>query len=69
MSRTSLQRLMTDLNWKPYRPILLQALNENDPDRRLEFCAWVLGSIQDEPTLLDRILRTNEAALQTLGNG
>ncbi|CAF1169002.1 unnamed protein product [Rotaria sp. Silwood1] len=38
ISRTSLQRFMQDLNLKPYKPRLLQALNEDDPDRRLEFC-------------------------------
>ncbi|CAF2078770.1 unnamed protein product [Rotaria magnacalcarata] len=38
ISRASLRRLMKDLNLKPYKPRLLQALNEDDPDRRLEFC-------------------------------
>jgi hypothetical protein len=28
---------MKDLNLKPYKPRLLQALNEDDPDRRLEW--------------------------------
>ncbi|CAF3817476.1 unnamed protein product [Rotaria sp. Silwood1] len=40
ISRTSLQRLMKVLNLKPYKPRLLQALNEDDPDRRLKFCEW-----------------------------
>jgi hypothetical protein len=56
ISRRSLRRIMQDLNLKPYKPRLLQALNEDDPDRRLEFCEWILDSIQDDPTLLDRIL-------------
>ncbi|CAF1453510.1 unnamed protein product [Rotaria magnacalcarata] len=38
ISRAGLRRLMKDLNLKPYKPRLLQALNEDDPDRRLEFC-------------------------------
>ena len=33
ISGTSLQHLMQDLNLKPYKPRLLQALNEDDPDR------------------------------------
>jgi hypothetical protein len=52
---------MKDLNLKPYIPRLLQALNEDDPDRRLEFGEWLLDSIQDDSTLLDRILCTDEA--------
>ncbi|CAF1432786.1 unnamed protein product [Rotaria sordida] len=56
ISRTSLQRLMKGLNLKPYKPRLLQALNKDDPDRRLEFCEWILDSTQDDQTLLDQIL-------------
>ena len=33
LSRTSLQRLMQDLNLRPYKPRLLHALKEDDPDR------------------------------------
>ncbi len=46
---------------------MLQALNEDDPDRRLEFCQWILDSTQEDPTILDRILWTNEATFQTNG--
>lgn len=31
LSRSSLQRIMTELGLKPYRPQLLHALNEDDP--------------------------------------
>ena len=37
-SRTSLQRLMKDLNLESCKARLLIALNEDDRDRRLEFC-------------------------------
>lgn len=67
ISRSTLRRIMTALNLKPYKPKLLQALNEDDPDRRLEFCEWILDSIEEDPTLLDRILWTDEATFQTNG--
>ena len=38
MARASVQRMMKDLQLKPYKPRLLQALNEDDPGRRIEFC-------------------------------
>ena len=38
ISQTSLHRILHDIDLKPYRPHLLHALNENDPDKRLEFC-------------------------------
>jgi hypothetical protein len=40
--------------------MLLQALNEDDPDRQLEFCERILDS-----TLLDQILWTDDATFQT----
>ena len=64
-SRTSLQSLMQNLNLKPYKPRLLRVLNEDDPDRRLEFCEWILDSPDEDPTLLDRSLWTDEATFQT----
>ncbi|CAF1374950.1 unnamed protein product [Rotaria sordida] len=67
ISRRSLGRLMQDLNLKSYKPRLLQALNEDDPDRRMEFCEWILDSTQEDPTLLDRILWTDEAIFQVNG--
>ena len=68
ISRTSLQRRMKDLNLKPYESRLLLALNEDDPDRRLEFCEWILDSTQDDQTLLDQILWTDEAMFRTYGH-
>ena len=38
---------MKDLNLKPYKPKLLQASNEDDPDRRVQFCEWILNSSQE----------------------
>jgi len=67
ISRSTLQHIMKDLNLKPYKPKLLQALNEDDPDRRMEFCEWILDTIEEDPTLLDRILWTDEAIFQTNG--
>jgi len=50
--RSSLQRIMKELKLKPYKPrlLLLQALNEDDPDRRLEFCECFLDSVDEDPT-------------------
>ncbi|CAF1568372.1 unnamed protein product, partial [Rotaria sp. Silwood1] len=67
ISRRSLGRLMQDLNLKLYKPRVLQALNEDDPDRRTEFCEWVLDSFEEDPTLLDRILWTDEAIFKVNG--
>ena len=53
---------MKDLNLKPYKPRLLQALNKDDFDRQLKFCTWILDSTQD-----DQILWTDETTFKTNG--
>ena len=67
IARSSLRRIMKHFKLKPYRPRLLQALNEDDPDRRIEFCEWLLEESSHDPSLLDRILWTDEAIFQTNG--
>ena len=67
IARSSLRRIMKHLKLKPYRPRLLQALNDDDLDRRIEFCEWLLQESSHDPSLLDRILWTDEAIFQTNG--
>jgi transposase len=56
LSRSSFQRMMTELGLKPYRPQLLHALNEDDPDRRCEFASILLNVLAEDSSLLDRIV-------------
>lgn len=65
--RSSLQRLMKTLKFKAYRPRLLHALNEDDFDRRSQFCEEFLVRLAADPTLPDRILWTDEASFKMNG--
>ena len=38
VSRSSVQRILKSVKWKVYIPRLLHAMNEDDTDRRLEYC-------------------------------
>jgi CTP-dependent riboflavin kinase len=45
ISKSTYQRAMERLNFKPYRPTLIVQLNEDDFDRRSEFCEiWLDNS-------------------------
>nr|CAH7750566.1 unnamed protein product [Callosobruchus chinensis] len=55
ISRTSIQRILKHYKWHPYKIQLLHELNEDDHDRRLQFCEIIhrleankleLGSLQ-----------------------
>jgi transposase len=68
LSRTSLRRMMKELGLKPYRPQLLHALNEDDPDRRCEFADVFLQLAADDSSFPDRILWTDEAIFKLNGH-
>nr|CAH7733051.1 unnamed protein product [Callosobruchus chinensis] len=38
ISRTNIQRILKHYKWHPYKIQLLHELNEDDHDRRLQFC-------------------------------
>lgn len=65
--RSSLQRLMKTLKFKAYRPRLLHALNEDDFDRRVQFCEEFLVRLAADPNLTNRILWTDEASFKMNG--
>jgi hypothetical protein len=68
LSRTSLQRMMKELALRPYRPRLLHALNEDDPDRRCEFADIFLKLISDENSFIDRVLWIDESIFKLNGH-
>nr|CAH7766351.1 unnamed protein product [Callosobruchus chinensis] len=44
ISRTSIQRILKHYKWHPYKIQLLHELNEDDHDRRLQFCEIISGN-------------------------
>jgi hypothetical protein len=47
--------------WHPYEMQLLQNLREVDPDRRMEFCEWVVNKVNSDTLFPSGILFTDEA--------
>ncbi|CAF3839089.1 unnamed protein product [Rotaria sp. Silwood1] len=68
LDRSSLRRMIKELGLKPYRPQLLHALNEDDPDRRCEFADIFLNLLADDSSLLSRIVWTDEAIFKLNGH-
>uniref|UniRef100_A0A158P5N4 DUF4817 domain-containing protein n=1 Tax=Tetranychus urticae TaxID=32264 RepID=A0A158P5N4_TETUR len=62
MSHTTAWRILRqDLKLKPYHIKLMHKLNEDDFDRRVEWCDSVLVRLEDQDDLLGRIIWTDEA--------
>uniref|UniRef100_A0A1B6L4Y9 DUF4817 domain-containing protein n=1 Tax=Graphocephala atropunctata TaxID=36148 RepID=A0A1B6L4Y9_9HEMI len=67
IARTSLRRIQKQLHLRPYRPTLLQGLNEDDPDRRVEFCELYTIRQEADPNFYKSILWSDEATFKVNG--
>jgi len=67
ISSTSLRRILKDLKMRHYIPRLVQSLNEDDYDRRLQFCEEMLMFMRNNPQLIDRIIWSDEATFHVDG--
>ena len=49
------------MGYKAYIPRLIHELNEDDFDRRVEYCETFLSLLQSEPDLIQRVIWSDEA--------
>lgn len=63
VSYGSVQRLLKEMNWRPWKPHFVQALSCEDCDIRMEFAESLLAWIQEEPNLLRHILWSDERSV------
>lgn len=68
ISKSSVHRVMQRLKWKSYIPRLVQALNEDDPDRRLQFCEWYVSQCLNNPNYPNKIVWSDEASFKLNGS-
>lgn len=61
VSQTTVLRIMRKEKYRPYKIQLVQELNEDDPDRRLQFCEIMMGLCQANRRLHRQILFSDEA--------
>ncbi|KAJ8946018.1 hypothetical protein NQ318_023265 [Aromia moschata] len=61
VSQTTVLCILRKENYHPYKFQLVQELNEDDPDRRLQFCETMMDLYQTNPNLHQQILVSDEA--------
>ena len=61
ISRTSIQRVLKDLKWYPYKVQVMQKLHEEDLMKRLEFARNELTRIEERPSHLTLLTFSDEA--------
>ncbi len=68
ISKSTVSRVLSKSNFKAYHPTLVQSLSEDDHDRRAQFCELWLDRVRQDPTLVDRILWTDESNFKMNGH-
>ena len=67
IDKSSVHRILQAHKWKPWVSILFHALNEDDSDRRLQFCEWFLHTSVTKGKILDSIVWSDEATFKLNG--
>ena len=67
IKKSSVHRLLRAQKLKPYIPRLIHALNEDDPDWRLQFCEWFLHKCGEREDFQDSIVCSDEAIFKLNG--
>lgn len=67
ISKDSVHRIMKRLGWKSYIPTLTHALNDDDPDRRVQFCEWYLEKCAEDAGFPHKIVWSDEATFKLNG--
>ncbi|EFN81575.1 hypothetical protein EAI_17384, partial [Harpegnathos saltator] len=64
---SSVRRILKSNKLHPYKMTLVHEINEDDPDRRLEFCEDMILRIDQDPDFLYNIVFSDEATFQLNG--
>lgn len=67
ISPASVWRILRKHKYRSYKYQLHQHLYENDYERRLEYCNWFLGKLQDDPNFPSKIIYSDESRFTNLG--
>ena len=62
-SSTRVRRILKAFKWKVHIPRLLHAINDDDPDRRMQFCEWFQQMLHEDEEFLTKIVWSDEAQL------
>ena len=63
VTSTSVRRILKAFKWKVYIPRLVHAINDDDPDRRMQFCEWYQQMVNENEEFVTKIVWSDEAQL------
>lgn len=67
VSKTTVHKFLKLEKWHPFKIKLVQELNDDDPDRRIEFCEAIMDNYQRDPLFVSNIIFSDEATFTLNG--
>jgi len=67
VSRTSIRRILKTARRKVFISKLLHALNEDDPDRRVQYCEWFQNMVREDEEFVGKMGWSDEAQFKLNG--
>ena len=67
VSSTSVRRILKAFKWKVYNPRLLHAINNDDPDRRMQFCECFQQMVNEDEEFVMKVVWSDEARFKLNG--
>jgi hypothetical protein len=61
VSRTSIRRILKTARWKVFIQRLLHALNEDNPDQRVQYCEWFQNMVREDEEFMGKMVWSDEA--------
>lgn len=60
VSHMSVQRILKEENYHPFKPLYCQQLHEEDSDRRKEFCEIMTAKLDEDPAFIRKLKFSDE---------
>jgi len=67
VSRTSIRCILKTARWKVFIPRLLHALNEDNPDQRVQYCEWFQNMVREDEEFMRKMVWSDEAQFKLNG--
>lgn len=66
--KSTVNRMIIDMGYHPYKPTYVQELLEDDADRRTEFCETMVAKMDNDPAWLKKLVFSDEAVFKLNGS-
>lgn len=65
--KSTIHDVLKRAHYHPYKPTIVQGLNEGDSQRRLQFCHWYRNKCQENPIFFKNVIWTDETHFTNCG--